>query len=286
MKKIAIVLSSFSGKYDKEVVEAGMFSIPLQLIIDNNEWLEGFYDEKQRQEIVDRFVNANDYKTSLPPLALILDQMEELSKNFDDVLYIPLDAQLSSTCDTLMNYAKNYKNVHVFNNHLSGSALFHVGLKAKQMYEKENKNIDEIITYLKWFDENTIGYIIPKELKTFIKSGRLKGIKKALMTSINLSLMIEVGKVLKTTGVARTKKSAIVKVINRIIEFMSEKNLKADDVDFTLIWAHEESIALIVSDVLENEFNLKIKYNEKSSLVTMLHTGYGAIYIGINPKIS
>lgn len=284
MKKIAIVISSFSGKLEDDVKNNGMYLIPLQLIIDGEQWLEGTYNPQTKYEIVNKFVNANNYSTSLPPLATIIDQMEELSKNNDYVIYLPLDSQLSSTCDTLMNYSKNYDNVRVFDNHLNGSALFHVGLKCKKMYEEENKTIDEIIDYLKWFNNNSIGYIIPKDLKTFIKSGRLKGIKKALLTSINLSLMIEVGEKLRSIGISRTKKSASVKVIGKIREFLKEKNLKLLDVNFTLIWAFEKTVANIIEEILDFE-HIKIQYREEASLVTTMHTGYGAAYIGINPKI-
>ena len=37
MKKIAIVISSFCGKLDEEIVQAGMYSVPLQLQIENEQ---------------------------------------------------------------------------------------------------------------------------------------------------------------------------------------------------------------------------------------------------------
>lgn len=284
VKKIAIVISSFSGKLDSEVREMDMFSVPLQLIIENEQWLEGFYSNDEKSKIVEKFINAKEYSTSLPPLALILEQMEVLSKNYENVLYLPLDSQLSSTFNTLMNYAKKYYNVMVFNNHLSGSSLFRLGLECKRLYEEENKTMEEIWKYLNWFNDNSIGYIVPKELKTFIKSGRLKGIKKTLLTSINLSLMIEVGQKLKTVGISRTKKSAIIKVINRIFEFMKSKGLTTDDVDFSIIKAYEDTNANLVKNQFR-ELNIENYSEEDSSLATMLHTGYGALYVGINPKI-
>ena len=48
-KKIAIVISSFCG-YLKEELEKnpGMFITPLQIFIDDQQWFEGFYDEKEK----------------------------------------------------------------------------------------------------------------------------------------------------------------------------------------------------------------------------------------------
>lgn len=284
MKKIAVVISSFSGKLNEEVIREGMFSLPLQIQIEQEQWLEGFYTEATKHQIVDHFINATDYNTSLPPLALILEQMEELATTYEQVLYLPLDSQLSATCDTLKNYAKKYPNVTVFNNHLNGSALFHVGRKCKQLYEEANEPMSAIVRYLEKFNDNTIGYIIPRELKTFIKSGRLKGIKKTLLTSINLSLMIEVGHLLKKAGIARTKKSAVNKVIARILDFMRDKQLQITDVDFTLNYAYNEEIAALITGALAQE-GIQLTYREESSIATLMHTGYGAAYIGINPKI-
>ena len=284
MKKIAIVISSFCGKLDEEIVQAGMYSVPLQLQIENEQWLEGFYSQEEKHVIVNKFTSANNFSTSLPPLALMIEQMEKLTQEYEQVLYLPIDAQLSATCNTLKNYAKDHPNVTVFNNHLSGSALFHAGLECKRLYEEEGKSMEEILAFLNDFNDKTIGYIIPKELKTFIKSGRLKGIKKVLLTSINLALMIEVGNILKTAGIARNKKAAVNKVVNRLLEFIKTKNLQPEDVDFTLIYAYNQEIGNLIEEALKQQ-GISLTYNEESSLATMLHTGYGATYIGINPKI-
>lgn len=284
MRKLAIVITSYSGKLESQILDSNTFLLPLQLFLEEEQWLEGFYDKKTSLEIVEKFKIAKDYGTSLPPLGLIIEQMKELSSLYDDVIYLPINSQLSSTCNTLINFAKDYKNIHVFNNHLAGSAYFRVAEKIRKMYEIENASIAEICDFVNWFNNKSIGYILPKEMKTFIKSGRLKGIKKTLVTSINLSLMIEVTDTLKTAGIAKTKKSAIYKIITKIESFLQNNNLLKEEIEFSIIYAYDEPMRNMVIQQL-NDCGYTVNYDEESSIATMFHTGYGAIYLGINPKI-
>ena len=71
------------------------------------------------------------------------------------------------------------------------------------------------------------------ELKTFIKSGRLKGVKKAIMNSFNLSTIIEVDQTLNSVGVSRTKKISANKIMNKINEFIKKFNMKPDNFNFS-----------------------------------------------------
>lgn len=285
MKKIAVVVSSYCG-LSKEFVESNdLFYLPLQLIVDDKQWLEGCYNQDEEDKIIKLLNDAEQYQTSLPPLAMITEQMEKLSQEYENVLYITISSHLSSTHDALANEAKKYKNVHIFNNHLSGSALFNVAKKAKEMIEQENKSIEQVLAFLKDFNDKTIGFIVPNGLKEFIKSGRLKGIKKMLMTSINLTLMIEVGPELKTAGVARTKKSAVNKVIEKIWEFAQENKINLKESMISIIWAYEPTIKEIMVQQIQDQ-KTKLEFViEKASVVTRMHTGLGAAYIGINPKI-
>lgn len=284
MKKIAVVISSFSGKLDDEVKNNGMYSLPLQLTIEKEEWLEGFYTQETKNDIVKKFISTNNYGTSLPPLGLMIEQMKGLSEKYDQVLYIPLSSELSGTCNALKNNAKHYKNIEVFDNHFSGSALFHVGLECKRLYEEENKTIEELLDFLRDFDDKTLGYIIPKGTEALVKSGRLKGAGKLLVSSMKLSIMILVSSVVKSGGVTRTKKSATTKVVDKIINFMKQKNLTVDDVEFTIIYNYDNEIPDLYTNAL-NEKGIKVTYKEESSIATLMHTGYGAAYLGINPKI-
>ncbi len=285
-KKIAIVISTFSGLLEEEMSNyPDIFLTPLQLFVGDEQWYEGFYTNNEKYKIVDKFKNSNDFRTSLAPLSLIEEQMSKLSSLYDEVIYMPINSYLSSSHDNILNFSKQFKNVHVFNNKFVGRAYLYAAQEAKKRYEQENNSIDEIMQFLKWYDERTIGYIIPYEFKTFIKSGRLKGIKKAIMTSLNLSIIVEFDHVLTTPGVSRTKKIAASKIVQKIDDFIKKWNMSKDDFVYSNIYAFDSKIINILKDTLKENMNKNIDLSYEASLATMFHTGWGAGFLGINPKI-
>lgn len=285
-KKLAIVVSSFSALLESDMKNyPDIYLTPLQLFIDSNQWFDGFYSKKEKYEIVEMFKKSNDFKTSLAPVVMVEEQMKELSKKYDDVLYLPISSKISSSHDSIFNLSKKFKNVHVCDNSLVGMWYIYAAQEAKRMYEVEEQTMDNIIEFIKWYNSLTIGYIVPLELKTFIKSGRLRGIKKAILTTLNLSTIIEWHLQLTSIGVTRTKKLAASKINSRLDEFIRNKKMKISDFHSAIIYAYDKKIA----DELKKEFNTYFKTNLQeeceASLSTVFHTGWGASYIGISPKI-
>ncbi len=285
-RKIAIVISSFSSMLEKDVKKYDdIYLTPLQLFIDEEQWLEGFYNEETKYEIVEKFKKADDFKTSLASIITIEEQMIELSKKYTDVLILPINSYLSSSHNTILNLSKKYSNITVLNNKLVGRAFLDIALEVKKLYEKEHYTIDEIVEYIKWYDSRSIGYIIPYELKTFIKSGRLKGIKKTIMTSLKLSTIVEFDYELSSVGIVSSKKLGAQKVISKLENFIHKQNMNLNDFEITIIYAYDKSIANIFEEAIKKHFKRKIDHIYEASLATMFHTGWGAAFLGINPKI-
>ncbi len=285
-RKIAIVISSFSSLLEKDLKEyPDIFLTPLQLFIEEEQWLEGFYSENEKYRIVNKFQKANDFKTSLASVVTIEEQMIELSQKYTDVLYLPINSYLSSSHNTILSLSKKYPNVKVLNNKLVGKAFLDIAIEAKKLYEKSNYTIDEIIEFIKWYDLRSIGYIIPYELKTFIKSGRLKGIKKTIMTSLKLSTIVEFDYELSSAGIVSSKKLGAQKVISKLENFIKKENMNINDFEITIIYAYDQLIANIFEEAVKKHWKRKVDHNYEASLATMFHTGWGAAFLGINPKL-
>lgn len=285
-KKLALVISSFSGMLESEVnQEKDIFLTPLQLFIKDKEWFEGFYSIKEKYEIVEMFKSTDDFKTSLGPIGMIEQQMESLSAEYDDVIYLPINSYLSSSHDTILNISKKYENVHVIDTKLVGLSFLYCAREAKRRYEQLNHSIDDVINFLKWYIDRTIGFIVPYELKTFIKSGRLKGIKKTIMTSLNLKTIVEFNYVLKSGGIAKSVNNASAKIMDKIDSFIKEYHMKIDDFLVTTIYAYDEGITNTLKESMKKYFNKNVDESYEASLSTTFHTGWGAGYIGINPRI-
>ncbi len=285
-RKIAIVISSFSSLLEKDLKEyPDIFLTPLQLFIEEEQWLEGFYNENEKYRIVKKFQKANDFKTSLASVVTIEEQMIELSQKYTDVLYLPINSYLSSSHNTILSLSKKYSNIKVLNNKLVGKAFLDIAIEAKKLYEKNNYTIDEIIEFIKWYDVRSIGYIIPYELKTFIKSGRLKGIKKTIMTSLKLSTIVEFDYELSSAGIVSSKKLGAQKVISKLENFIKKENMNINDFEITIIYAYDQLIANIFEEAVKKHWKRKVDHNYEASLATMFHTGWGAAFLGINPKL-
>ncbi len=285
-RKIAIVISSFSSLLEKDLKEyPDIFLTPLQLFIEEEQWLEGFYNENEKYKIVKKFQKTNDFKTSLASVVTIEEQMIELSQKYTDVLYLPINSYLSSSHNTILSLSKKYPNVKVLNNKLVGKAFLDIAIEAKKLYEKSNYTIDEIIEFIKWYDLRSIGYIIPYELKTFIKSGRLKGIKKTIMTSLKLSTIVEFDYELSSAGIVSSKKLGAQKVISKLENFIKKENMNINDFEITIIYAYDQLIANIFEEAVKKHWKRKVDHNYEASLATMFHTGWGAAFLGINPKL-
>ena len=285
-RKIAIVISSFSSLLEKDLNQyPDIYLTPLQLFIEEEQWLEGFYDENTKYEIVKKFQKAKDFKTSLASVITIEEQMIELSQKYTDVLYLPINSYLSSSHNIILNLSKKYPNVKVLNNKLVGKAFLDIALEAKKLYEKNNYTINEVIEYVQWYDKRSIGYIIPYELKTFIKSGRLKGIKKTIMTSLKLSTIVEFDYELSSAGVVSSKKLGAQKVISKLENFIKKENMNINDFEITIIYAYDQLIANIFEETVKKHWKRKVDHIYEASLATMFHTGWGAAFLGINPKL-
>ncbi len=285
-KRLAVVISTFSSLIEDDMKKhKDIFLTPLQLFVGSNQWFEGDYSNKEKYEIVKMFKKSDDFKTSLGPVPMVEEQMKKLSKEYDAVIYMPINSYLSSSHDSIVNLSRKFSNVHVFNNKFVGWAYLNAANKAKQIFEEENGTIEDVFEFLKWYDQRTIGYIIPFEFKTFIKSGRLRGIKKVLMTSLNLSTIVEFDHILTSAGIARTQKAAAVKVMGKLEDFAKEWKMKMDEFQVTTIYAYDQKITDILTNQMKSTFNRGVDLSYEASLSTMFHTGWGAGYIGVNPII-
>ena len=61
--------------------------------------------------------------------------------------------------------------------------------------------------------------------------------------------------------------------------------MKPDDFNFSTIYVFDKTIKDIFEHALLESFKKTVDWTMEASIVTMLHTGYGACYIGINPKL-
>ena len=118
----------------------------LIVTIDEKEYLE-FIDLKQ-DEFYRLLKDDTSITTSMPCAGDVMDKWDELLKEYDEVVYIPMSSGLSSSCQTAMMLAEDYEDkVQVVDNQRISVTMRLSAVEAKKLAD-EGKNAKEIKDYL------------------------------------------------------------------------------------------------------------------------------------------
>ncbi|AAT27664.1 DegV family protein [[Mycoplasma] mobile] len=280
MKKLGIVIDSFSGISKKVAEQEGFFQLPLQIDLDGKVFLDGV--DYSFEDATSLIKNAKNPKTSLPPVEIINNIIENGLKKYENLIFLPLSSSLSGTYNLLRLKTEEYKNIHVLNNSLTGTLYFDIAKKLTKMSE-EGKSIDSIIDFVKDFDSKTITYIIPKNLEAMINGGRLTGKKKYVMTTLKFIPIIKFKDKNSVSGLKRSVRKAAEKVVEKLIKFIGgEENI--ENFEFRIVHTLDPETIQIAKDVLLSK-NIKIASIDISGGAVMVHVGYGSIALSVSPKL-
>ena len=115
MSKIAIVTDSNSGITQSQAKEMGLHVLPMPFMIDG----ETFYEEitLSQEAFYQKLAQNADIATSQPSPESIMQLWDELLKEHDEIVHIPMSSGLSGSCQTAVMLAQDYDGkVHVVNN--------------------------------------------------------------------------------------------------------------------------------------------------------------------------
>ena len=115
MGKIAIVTDSNSGITQDEGRELGVSVLPMPFYINDVMYLEGI--TLSQEAFYERLKNDETISTSQPSPAEVCGLWDNLLKEYDEVVHIPMSSGLSASCDTATMLARDYDGkVEVVNN--------------------------------------------------------------------------------------------------------------------------------------------------------------------------
>ena len=212
MGKIAIVTDSNSGITQAQGKELGIHVIPMPFYINE----ELFYEDitLTQEEFYQKLGEDADISTSQPSPADVLELWENLLKDYDEIIHIPMSSALSSSCETAMMLAKEFDGkVHVIDNQRISITMRQSVLDAIEMVEM-GLSAGEIESVLMKEKLEAAIYITVDTLKYLKKGGRVTPAAAALGTVLNLKpvLQIQGGKLdsyAKVRGMKAAKKTMI-----------------------------------------------------------------------------
>lgn len=287
MSKIAIVTDSNSGITQAQAQELGIRVLPMPFMIDG----ETFYEEitLSRSEFYQKLADNADISTSQPSPDSVLQLWDELLKEYDEIVHIPMSSGLSGSCQTAAMLAQDYDGrVHVVNNQRISVTQRQSVLDALKLAE-EGKSGSEIKEILEEDKFNSSIYIMIDTLYYLKKGGRVTPAAAALGTLLRLKPVLQIqGEKLDAFAKARTVNQAKTIMINAIKNDIEKRfgGLSADNQIYLQI-AHTENeeAANILRDELAAQFPDYPIYIDHLSLSVSCHIGPGSLAIACTKKL-
>lgn len=288
MTKIAIVTDSNSGITQNQAKELGFYVLPMPFTIDEKEYFE---DINLTQDDFYRKLGENaDIFTSQPSPESVMSLWDELLKEYDEIVHIPMSSGLSGSCQTAILLAEDYDGkVQVVNNQRISVTQKQSCFDAENLV-KAGKNAKEIKEILEADKLNSSIYIMLDTLYYLKKGGRITPAAAALGTLLRLKPVLQIqGDKLDAFAKARTAAQGKNIMINAIKNDIETRFGGFDNPNVTIMMAHTnspEAIAAFKEDVAEALPGIEIKMVEPLSLSVSCHIGPGAIAVAVVQNLS
>ena len=283
MGKIAIVTDSNSGITQAQGKELGIHVIPMPFYINE----ELFYEDitLTQEQFYQKLAEDAEISTSQPSPADVIELWENLLKDYDEIIHIPMSSALSSACETAMTFAKEFDGkVHVIDNQRISITMRQSVLDAIEMVEKgfNASEIEEVLMREKL--EGSI-YITVDTLKYLKKGGRVTPAAAALGTVLNLKpvLQIQGGKLdsyAKVRGMKAAKKTMIEAMKNDL-----EGRFAGKQMHMQIAHTCPDDVVQKWKEELEAVFPGFDIYVDRLSLSVSCHIGPGALAVACCKKI-
>lgn len=288
MGKIAIVTDSNSGITQDEGRKLGVSVIPMPFYINEKLYLEGI--TLTQADFYERLKKDEPISTSQPSPADVCGLWENLLKEYDEVVHIPMSSGLSTSCSTAMGLAQEYdgKVVVVDNQRISVTQRQAV-LDALTLRDA-GKNAAQIKEVLEAEKMESSIYITLETLKYLKKGGRITPAAAAIGTVLNLKPVLQIqGDKLDAYSKTRGKKQAkriMIKAMQSDLETRFAEYVKRGEMCLQAAYAGNEEEAQEFKKELEEAFpGYEIVMNPLS-LSVACHIGHGALAVACSKRVT
>lgn len=286
--KIAVVTDSNSGITQAQAKEMGITVLPMPFMIDG----ETYYEDitLTQEQFYQRLKDNSDISTSQPTPDSIMKLWDELLKEYDQIVHIPMSAGLSGSCATAMMLAgeDEYEGkVFVVDNHRI-SVTQYQSVKDAMMLADMGMDGAQIKKRLEETAADSVIFVTVDTLKYLKKGGRITPAAAALGTLLRIKpVLIILGENLDSFAKARTMKQAKTLMMNAIQKELDERLHDSECKDCHLAIAHSdnEEAALEFKKEMEERFPDADIYLAPLSLSIACHIGPGSLALTATRKM-
>lgn len=290
MAKIAIVTDSNSGITQKQAEELEIHVLPMPFLINDETYFEDI--SLTTEEFYEYLAEEANISTSQPSPESVMNLWDELLKEYDEIVHIPMSSGLSGSCQSALMLAQDYDGkVQVVNNQRISVTQRQSAIDALELAEK-GMNAAQIKEFLENDKFNSSIYIMLDTLYYLKKGGRITPAAAALGTILKLKPVLTIqGEKLDAFAKARTTNQGKSIMINAISNDIENRfgGLDNGPGNIWLQIAHtdNEEAALNLKKELEEQFKGYLPiYVDKLSLSVSCHIGPGALAIACCKKIA
>ena len=286
--KIAVVTDSNSGITQAQAKEMGITVLPMPFMIDG----ETYYEDitLTQEQFYQKLKDNSDISTSQPTPDSIMKMWDELLKEYDQIIHIPMSSGLSGSCSTAMMLAgeDEYEGkVFVVDNRRI-SVTQYQSVKDAQMLAAMGMDGAQIKKRLEETAADSVIFITVDTLKYLKKGGRITPAAAALGTLLRIKpVLIILGEKLDSFAKARTMKQAKTMMLNAIQKELDERLHDSECKDCHLAIAHtdNEEAALEFQKEVKERFPNADVYMAPLSLSIACHIGPGSLAVTATRKM-
>ncbi|MGN0411992.1 MAG: DegV family protein [Lachnospiraceae bacterium] len=283
MSKIAVVTDSNSGITPKEASELGVYVLPMPFMIDRQTYYENI--DLNQEQFYQKLEGDADIITSQPTPSSVLELWDDLLKEYDEIVHIPMSSGLSGSCQSACMLAQDYdEKVQVVNNQRISITQKQSARDALMLIEKglDAKQIKDILEEDKF---NSSIYIMLDTLKYLKKGGRITPAAAALGTVLRLKPVLQIqGEKLDAFAKARTINQGKNIMINAIKNDMINRFGGVDPETCVIQMAHthnDEMILEFKKEVEEAFPGFIVSDVDPLSLSVSCHIGPGSLAVAV-----
>lgn len=287
--KVAVMTDSNSGITQKEAKELGIFVLPMPFTIDGQEFEEDI--NLSQDEFYDKLMNGAEVFTSQPSAGEVTKFFDNILKDYDQIVHIPMSSGLSGSCQTalMLTSEDEYKDkVHVVDSQRI-SVTQKIDVYDALKLSQQGKSAKEIHDILMANKLNATIYITVNTLDYLKKGGRITPAAAALGGLLKIKPILTIqGEKLDSFQKTRTMAKANKIMIDSVLKDVQERISQVEDMSDTHImiaYTFDKEQALELKQQVEKAFPNHEVICDPLSLSVACHIGPHALAVAACKKI-
>ena len=288
--KVAILTDSNSVITQDEANKLGVFVLTMPFTIDGQEYKEDI--NLSQEEFYDKLMNNAEVFTSQPAVGEVTQLFDNILKDYDQIVHIPMSSGLSGSCQTALMLAEEdeYKGkVYVVDSQRISVTQKYDVLDALEL-SKQGKNAKEIHDILMENKLNATIYITVNTLEYLKKGGRITAAAAALGGLLKIKPILTIqGEKLdsyqKTRTMAKANKIMIDATMKDIKERIDPDTENMDNARIMVAYTYDRDQALELKKQVEEAFPNHEVICDPLSLSVACHIGPHSLAVAACKKI-